>query len=105
MTFSPRTYRRVRKKPTPVRPNSYRRGYTKAWAKARRAYLAEHPFCECEDCKAGYLLKPATVVDHKIPHGGNEDLFWDRSNWQALAFACHSRKTVLQDGGLGRSAR
>jgi len=32
------------------------------------------------------IIKPATDVDHVIPHRGNRSLFWDEENWQAL---CH----------------
>ena len=31
----------------------------------------------------------ATVVDHIVKHGGNQDLFWDESNWQALCKLHH----------------
>lgn len=48
-------------------------------------------------------LTAAEVVDHKIPHGGDMVLFWDRNNWQALAKACHDRKTATRDGGFGRA--
>ncbi len=40
-------------------------------------------------------VKPATDVDHVIPHRGNEQLFWDEENWQALYHECHSRKTAM----------
>jgi len=46
---------------------------------------------------------PATVVDHVIPHRGNQDIFWDQSNWQAMSKPCHDSKTALEDGGLGRN--
>lgn len=55
----------------------------------------QNPFCaECE--KAG-LAVPATDIDHVIPHKGNQQLFWDQCNWQALCAVCHGRKT--QRGG------
>ncbi|MEP2204764.1 MAG: HNH endonuclease signature motif containing protein [Tateyamaria sp.] len=34
---------------------------------------------------------PATVVDHIIPHRGDEALFNDRNNLQSLCTPCHSR--------------
>ena len=40
---------------------------------------------------------PATLVDHVIPHRGNEALFWDESNWQSMCDACHSRKTATEE--------
>jgi 5-methylcytosine-specific restriction protein A len=74
---------------------STQRGYTYRWQQARKRFLAEHPICECEDCDAGRKrLRVATVVDHHIPHRGNEALFWDEKNWRAMAKECHDRKTA-----------
>jgi 5-methylcytosine-specific restriction protein A len=33
------------------------------------------------------------VVDHRVPHRGDDHLFWDRSNWQAMSKPCHDEKT------------
>ena len=41
--------------------------------------------------------RKASVVDHIIPHRGDEALFWDRSNWQALCHRHHSIKTRTHD--------
>nr|DAE96978.1 MAG TPA: HNH endonuclease [Caudoviricetes sp.] len=46
-------------------------------------------------------IVPATEVDHIIPHRGDQKLFWDMSNWQALCHNCHSAKTAREDGGFG----
>jgi 5-methylcytosine-specific restriction protein A len=35
----------------------------------------------------------AVVVDHITPHRRNKELFWDKTNWQALCKRCHDRKT------------
>jgi 5-methylcytosine-specific restriction protein A len=70
-------------------------GYGSAWQKARKRFLFSHPLCvEC--LKEGRYVK-ATDVDHIIPHRGDQALFWDESNWQALCHRCHSRKTRRQD--------
>jgi len=45
-------------------------------------------------------IKVAVVVDHKIPHRGDMNLFWDRSNWQSMAKTCHDKKTATEDGGF-----
>jgi 5-methylcytosine-specific restriction protein A len=75
------------------------RGYGARWHKASRLFLALSPLCvEC--FKKGREVA-ATVVDHKIPHKGNMDLFWDENNWQSLCTPCHNRKTVKEDGGFG----
>lgn len=81
------------------RPNAYRRGYTARWAKARDAYLTEHPLCA--ECLRHGKITAATEVDHIIPHRGDKNLFWAVSNWQALCHECHSRKTATEDGGFG----
>lgn len=64
------------------------RGYTYEWQRARLDYLAEHPLCVM--CKAAGRVSEATIVDHRTPHRGDQVLFWDRSNWQALCVNCHS---------------
>jgi 5-methylcytosine-specific restriction enzyme A len=70
------------------------RGYDRKWQKESKAFLAEHPLCQCPDCDDGRKRSTAaTVVDHRIPHRGDMTLFWDRSNWQAMAKPCHDRKT------------
>lgn len=78
-----------------MRPTAAKRGYGAAWQKARKAYLEAHPLCvEC--LKHGRYVR-ATDVDHIIAHLGDQKLFWDRNNWQALCHSCHSKKTNLLD--------
>lgn len=82
------------------------RGYGYRWQKASKAFLREHPLCMCPDCDEGRKrVTPAVLVDHRIPHRGDMRLFWDRSNWQAMAKACHDRKTATEDGGFGNAPR
>ena len=33
------------------------------------------------------------LLDRVIPHRGDQNLFWDEDNWQALCKSCHDRKT------------
>lgn len=73
------------------RLSAARRGYGRAWQKARLVFLSDHRFCESH--KSWGVLEPATVVDHIEPHRGDYDLFWDTGNWQALCAKCHNRKT------------
>jgi 5-methylcytosine-specific restriction protein A len=88
------------------RATSARRGYGYKWQKASAAFLRAHPLCQCEECKEGMLrVLPASVTDHKIPHRGDMRLFWDPSNWQAMAKECHDKKTALEDGGFGNPLR
>ena len=68
-------------------------------------FLQAHPIAvDYFDEHAGRVVL-AEVVDHIIPHRGNEVLFWDHSNWQGLSKADHDRKTALEDGGFGRAAK
>lgn len=82
------------------------RGYSRAWEKASKAFLVKHPLCMCPDCMAGDVrVTAAVLVDHKVPHRGDRALFWDSSNWQAMAKACHDKKTATVDGGFGNRGR
>ena len=86
------------------RGTAHERGYTYRWRKYAAAFLRDHPLCECPDCTAGDgRITPAEVVDHRIPHRGDERLFWDPSNHQAMSKPCHDRKTAREDGGFGHA--
>ena len=82
------------------RGTAHQRGYTGRWRKARVGFLNKHPLCA--ECERNGLITEATVVDHIIPHKGDDALFWDRNNWQPLCKPCHDRKTATEDGGFGR---
>lgn len=99
-----------------VEPGSWRavdatstsRGYGYAWQQARAGFLAKHPFCVRCLAEAGvdvqgraevilacaerHIAVPwASVVDHRIPHRGNKQLFWDRDNWDPLCTRHHAQ--------------
>ncbi len=63
------------------RPSAARRGYGPRSRRARAAFLARHPLCAA--CRAQGRVVPATVVDHVMPHRGDQTLFWDEANWGA----------------------
>ena len=63
------------------------RGYGYKWQKARERFLSEHPLC-CYCQRIGRAI-PASIVDHIIPHEGNDSLMWNESNWQPLCKTCH----------------
>ncbi|WP_323181418.1 AAA family ATPase [Kaistia algarum] len=75
------------------------RGYDSRWDKARATFLSRRPHCEfVVDGKA--CGKPATIVDHVVPHRGDQELFWDSGNWMPLCAHCHSsRKQSLEHRG------
>ena len=74
-----------------ARESASSRGYGSKWQKARARFLEKHPLCA--ECLRVKRLTPATVVDHIIPHRGDQQLFWDEQNWQPLCKSCHDRKT------------
>jgi len=88
---------------TAPRESSTKRGYGYAWQKARAGYLMSHPLCAGCEKKDPPRLTAATEVDHIIPHGGDQSLFWNHDNWQGLCKSCHSEKTAREDGGYGNS--
>ncbi len=74
-----------------LRGSAAARGYDAKWRDARAAYLRRNPLCA--QCWKEGRLTPATVVDHIVPHRGDQLLFWDQDNWQSLCRRCHDRKT------------
>lgn len=70
------------------RPSARDRGYNHEWRKARVEFLAMHP--HCRECAQHGVTRLATVVDHIIPHRGDQRLFWHRANWQPLCEPCHN---------------
>ncbi|WP_156382214.1 MULTISPECIES: HNH endonuclease [unclassified Aureimonas] len=71
-----------------ARASASERGYGTAWRKARAGHLRSHPHCVA--CSREGRIAPATIVDHIIPHRGDQRLFWDRTNWQSLCTPHHS---------------
>ena len=74
-----------------ARPRTYATNAT-TWRKLRALVLAHQPLCACG------CLMPADTVDHIDGNATNNAM----ANLQAMTAACHSRKTVAQDGGFGR---
>lgn len=82
------------------RESAARRGYGRRWREASQAFLLERPLCA--ECARRGMTTLAAVVDHILPHRGDQDLFWDRENWQPLCKPCHDRKTARESGWTGR---
>jgi 5-methylcytosine-specific restriction protein A len=80
-----------------VKPQ-HKRIYDWTWQKAAKAYLDEHPLCV--HCLAEEKTTVARVVDHVIPHRGDEGLFWDQGNWQALCIPHHNKKSAIERASL-----
>ena len=67
-----------------TRPYDLRR-----WRRRSKQFLQENPLCRM--CQEIGRTRLAQLVDHIVPHGGDEGLFWDETgNWQSLCATCHS---------------
>jgi len=90
----------------PVRVPSWRsdrrtaaeRGYGSRWRKAREAFLRDYPLCQY--CQEDGKVEPATVVNHIKPHKGDQGLFWDQANWQAVCKPHHD-STIAKEEARG----
>lgn len=86
-------------------PNSWRtkrmgsteRLYSYAWQKARERFLRDNPLCVY--CRREGLIRAASIVDHKIPHRGDETLFWDETNWQPMCKPHHDSDKQREERG------
>ena len=88
-----------------TRGNGTQRGWSTKWAAFSKAYLIEHPLCECDECaQLPPWQRPAsTDVDHIDGTGRTGARAYDKSNLMALSHAHHARKTAREDGGFGRT--
>ena len=81
-----------------ARGSAHQRGYDARWRKEREVFLRANPLCR--KCKAEDRIEPATVVDHVIPHKGDQELFWNQANWQPLCKPHHDAR--VDEGDFGR---
>ncbi len=79
--------------------SSSERGYNYAWQKARKRFLQMHPLCVM--CLPDKVTR-AEVVDHITPHKGDQTLFWDEANWQALCKPHHDSDKQRIERGLAQ---
>lgn len=75
--------------------SSSERGYGWRWQQAREAFLKDNPLCVMH--KAEGFAVPATVVDHIKAHRGDQELFWNKANWQSLCKSCHDTHAQRRD--------
>lgn len=84
-------------KPKPKRKTA-ERGYGGRWQRERLRFLHANPLCVM--CLNEGRVTPATVVDHIIPHKGDQTLMWDsENNWQPLCKPHHDSDKQSQDKG------
>lgn len=75
------------------------RGYGAAWDKIRKRILARDKHL-CQPCKRSGRLTPGNQVDHIRPkaQGGTDD----EGNLEVSCLACHTEKTIRENGGTPR---
>ena len=61
---------------------------TARWKRLRALILAREPLCRM--CKALGITSPSDVVDHIVPHRGDDRLAWDEANLQGVCTPCHA---------------
>lgn len=90
----PPTHKPARASLSDGRQSAAARGYDARWRRLRLCVLRARPLCQ--HCHR----EAAAHVDHvlALAKGGSDD----EGNLEALCHGCHSRKTVLCDGGFGR---
>jgi 5-methylcytosine-specific restriction protein A len=78
------------------------RGYGGRWQRARLLHLKAHPLCVM--CQSAGIVRLGNVVDHVVPHRGDDALFWNPENWQTLCAMHHSSdKQALEKSGEVRT--
>lgn len=88
---------------------------SRAWKLARSAYLLLHPICEtcrrAPSSEVHHKVSLQDIAERRIPEWVRRlgidldlvDLRLDDRNFLAQCKPCHSRETVRQDGGFGRT--
>src|SRR4249919_1313624 len=85
-----------------LRGTTTQRGYGHKWRQRRDPFLRANPYCR--PCLEHGRKTVANIVDHIIPHKGNDALMWDQANWQPICTYCHNVKTPGEDGGPNSGA-
>lgn len=80
------------------RGTSHQRGYGAKWRAYRLRFLQAHPLCA--PCLAEGRTTAATVVNHKVAHKGDPELFWDPANHEPNCRPHHDR--ITSEGDFGR---
>ena len=94
MPKAAKPFRQRDSEPIERRGSANSRGYNHRWRKASKAWLSHIENVLCAECKRHGRETLATLVDHIIPHRGDQAKFWDQSNWQPLCDPCHNQKTA-----------
>lgn len=80
------------------------RGYGGRWQRERAAFLKRAENALCVMCTAEGKTVASQVVDHIVPHRGDEAPMWDQTNWQPLCKPHHdSDKQIAEKAGEERT--
>lgn len=75
-----------------IRPAHHALYSSRRWRAASERHRQLYPLCA--ECERQGRVRPASCVDHVVPHKGDVMLFWDGANWQSLCDECHAKKTA-----------
>lgn len=76
---------------------AWRKWYkTARWQKLRMSVLVRDLFT-CQMCRKMETNTSQLVGDHKIPHHGDEAMFWDDNNVQCVCKTCHDSEKQRQE--------
>jgi 5-methylcytosine-specific restriction protein A len=100
--LGPRKHAEARRQQDLAQRRGYRELKTARWRRFRKLVIA--PLCVC--CKANGRPTAAALVDHIIPHHGDEALIYDEGNCQSLCNWCHehikkSLEHLYEQGKVG----
>lgn len=81
------------------------RGYGWRWRNEYETGAAD-TFLKCEplcrECNWWGRVVGATLVDHRKPHRGDMEWFWNADNWQPLCRDCHNKKTNREQRAMSK---
>lgn len=85
--------------------HSWRAWYkTARWQRLRMSILMRDAFtCQMRGCGAIESDTSQLVADHKVPHRGDPDLFWDETNLWCLCKRCHDSTKQREEAAARRS--
>lgn len=76
---------------------------TARWQKLRQAVFLRDLFtCQMPRCGKIEANTSRLVCDHKVPHRGDDRLFWCEANLQTLCKPCHDRVKQAEERHAGR---